>query len=205
VPLAEELELKLAYEIHAPMGPNAPEILRVREVYDEVGSPLLGFVADFSSTMRRMSPTLLRAVRRMGLDDDTVARMQEIWATDLPMRERQEQFLDELGARDFDPARLGPLARLAFNMHGHVDPAEWSEIMPQILHVHAKFFDIDEHGEEPSIDYPALVREFVRGGYRGFWSSEWEGHAFADLGDVDPIDLVRRQHALIRRSMHALS
>ena len=99
VPLAEELELKLAYEIHAPMGPNAPEILRVREVYDEVGSPLLGFVADFSSTMRRMSPTLLRAVRRMGLDDDAVARMQEIWATDLPMRERQEQFLDELGAR----------------------------------------------------------------------------------------------------------
>src|SRR3712207_8487605 len=61
-------------------------------------------------------------------------------------------------------------------MHGHVDPAEWADIMPQIKHVHAKFYDIDEHGDEPAIDYPAIVREFVRGGYSGFFSSEWEGH-----------------------------
>ena len=59
--------------------------------------------------------------------------------------------------------------------------------MPQILHVHAKFYDIDENGQEPAIDYPELVRVFVEGGYRGYWSSEWEGHAFAELGEVDPL------------------
>jgi hypothetical protein len=73
--------------------------------------------------------------------------------------------------------------------------------MPQIVHVHAKFYDIDEHGNEPAIDYPSIVREFVKGGYRGYFSSEWEGHAFADLDEADPIDLVRKQHALIRRSI----
>ena len=88
-------------------------------------------------------------------------------------------------------------------MHGHVDPAEWADIMPRIVHVHAKFYDIDNAGNEPAIDYPALVRVFVEGGYSGFFSSEWEGHAFADLGEADPIDLVRRQHALIRRSITA--
>ena len=70
--------------------------------------------------------------------------------------------------------------------------------MPQILHVHAKFYDIDENGQEPAIDYPELVRVFVEGGYRGYWSSEWEGHAFAELGEVDPLLLVRKQHDLIR-------
>lgn len=203
LPLAEQLELKLAYEIHAPLGPNAPEIMKVREVYAELDSPLLGFVADFSSTMHSMSPTLLRAVRRAGLDDEAVQRLQAIWATDASMRERQEEFIGYLRGRDFDPARLGSFAHLAFNMHGHVSLKEWADIMPQILHVHAKFYDIDEHGNEPAIDYPELVRVFVEGGYRGYWSSEWEGHAFAELGEVDPLLLVRRQHDLIRRSMRA--
>ncbi|MFE6255943.1 DUF6379 domain-containing protein [Agromyces sp. NPDC057865] len=204
LPIAEELELKLAYEIHAPMGPNAEPILKVRDVYAELDSPLLGFVADFSATMHSMSPTLLRAVRRAGLDDDAVQVLQDIWATDAPMRQRQEEFIAYLRGRDFDPGRLGSFAHLAFNMHGHVDPREWADIMPQILHVHAKFYDIDEQGEEPAIDYPELVRVFVEGGYRGYWSSEWEGHAFAELAEVDPLLLVRRQHDLIRRSMRAL-
>jgi len=203
LPVAERLELQLAYEIHAPMGPNDPTILKVRDTYAELDSPLLGFVADFSATMRAMSPTLLRAVRRAGLDDEAVARLQEIWATDASMRERQQEFIGYLRGRDFDPGRLGSFAHLAFNMHGHVDPREWADIMPQILHVHAKFYDIDEDGDEPAIDYPELVRVFVEGGYRGYWSSEWEGHAFAELGEVDPLVLVRRQHDLIRRSMRA--
>ncbi|MGX5771075.1 C-glycoside deglycosidase beta subunit domain-containing protein [Microbacterium trichothecenolyticum] len=204
LPIAESLDLKLAYEIHAPMGPNSPEIMKVRDVYADLDSPLLGFVADFSSTMRSMSPTLLRAVRRAGLDDEAVARLQEIWATDAPIRERQQEFIGYLNGRDFDPGRLGSFAHLAFNMHGHVDPREWADIMPQILHVHAKFYDIDENGQEPAIDYPELVRVFVEGGYRGYWSSEWEGHAFAELGEVDPLLLVRKQHDLTRASMRAV-
>ncbi|BCW72906.1 DUF6379 domain-containing protein [Arthrobacter sp. NicSoilB8] len=201
LPLAEDLELKLAYEIHAPLGPNSPEIIKVRDVYAELDSPLLGFVADFSSTMHSMSPTLLRAVRRAGLDDEAVQRLQAIWATDAPMRVRQEEFIAYLRGRDFDPARLGSFAHLAFNMHGHVSAKEWADIMPQIMHVHAKFYDIDDQGNEPAIDYPELVRVFVEGGYRGYWSSEWEGHAFAELGAVDPLLLVRQQHDLIRKSM----
>ena len=204
LPVAEKLELTLAYEIHAPMGPNAEPILRVRETYAELDSPLLGFVADFSSTMHAMSPTLLRAVQRAGLDDDALAELQRIWATDATMQERQQEFIGYLKGRDFDPGRLGSFAHLAFNMHGHVDPREWADIMPQITHVHAKFYDIDEHGQEPAIDYPELVRVFVEGGYRGYWSSEWEGHAFAELGEVDPLLLVRKQHDLIRASMRAL-
>jgi hypothetical protein len=155
--------------------------------------------------MHAMSPTLLRAVQRAGLDDEALATLQSIWATDATMQERQQEFIGYLRGRDFDPGRLGSFAHLAFNMHGHVAPAEWADIMPQILHVHAKFYDIDENGQEPAIDYPELVRVFVQGGYRGYWSSEWEGHAFAELGEVDPLLLVRRQHDLIRASMKAVT
>jgi hypothetical protein len=126
--------------------------------------------------------------------------LQSIWATDADINARHGEFVTYLRARGIAPDSLGSFARLAFNMHGHVDPREWADIMPQIVHVHAKFYDIED-GAEPAIDYPAIVGEFVRGGYSGFFSSEWEGHAFADLGEADPVDLVRRQHDLIRRSI----
>jgi Domain of unknown function (DUF6379)/Xylose isomerase-like TIM barrel len=201
LPLADELDLTLGWEIHAPYGPNTPKVLEIRELYDAIDSPRLGFVADFSATMRRMSPTLLRKLATMGLASNDLDRLQEIWAKDTGIDERHAEFVEYLQSRNIAPESLGSFARLAFNMHGHIDPKEWSDIMPRIVHVHAKFYDIDGDGNEPAIDYPALVDVFVRGGYAGFFSSEWEGHAFADLDEADPIDLIRKQHALIRRSI----
>jgi hypothetical protein len=139
----------------------------------------------------------------MGLEPRDLEKLQEIWATDSGIDARHAEFVEHLRSRGIAPESLGPFARLAFNMHGHVDPAEWADIMGQIVHVHAKFYDIDEHGDEPAIDYAALVRVFVEGGYSGFFSSEWEGHAFADLDEADPVALVGWQHDLIRRSITA--
>lgn len=201
LPLAEQYDMRLGYEIHAPSGPNDPRVLKIREMYDEIGSERLGFTADFSSTMHSLSPTLLRTLRSMGMPEEYFPVMDEIWRKPKPMHERNQEFEDFLTAQGFDWARLGPFTRLAFNMHGLVPPEEWLDIMPQMFHVHAKFYDIDESGNEPAMDIPRIVRQFVKGGYKGFLSSEWEGHAFADLGESDPIDLVKKQHALMRRAI----
>lgn len=201
LPIAEQLNLKLAYEIHAPDGPNSPKIMEVRETYAELDSELLGFVADFSSTMHSMAPVLLKAFRKMGLDEDGIEKLQEIWRMDAPMMALQDEFIGYLNSRGIDPLQFGAFTRLAFNMQGKVPVEEWADIMPQIQHVHAKFYDIDEDGNEPAIDYPAHARVFMNNGYQGYWSSEYEGHAFADVGDVDPIALVRKQHDLIARTL----
>src|SRR3954454_12685551 len=66
MPVADELDLTLGWEIHAPLGPNSPKVVEIRELYDEIGSPRLGFVADFSSTMHAMAPTTLRKLATMG-------------------------------------------------------------------------------------------------------------------------------------------
>jgi sugar phosphate isomerase/epimerase len=201
LPLAEKYDQKLGYEIHAPSGPNNPQVLQMREMYDELQSDRLGFTADFSSTMHSLSPTLLRTLGQMGMPEEYFAVMDEIWHEPTPMHVRNQKFEDFLTSENFDFARLGPFTRLAFNMHGLVPPEEWLDIMPQIFHVHAKFYDIDENGDEPAMDIPRIVRQFVEGGYQGYLSSEWEGHAFSDLGESDPIDLVKKQHALMRRAI----
>jgi hypothetical protein len=125
LPLAEKYDQKLGYEIHAPQGPNDPKILQIREMYAELGSDRLGFTADFSSTMHSLSPTLFRTLTQMGLPEEHFAVMQDIWRKPLPMQERNQEFEDYLSSNNFDPARLGPFTRLAFNMHGLVPPEEW--------------------------------------------------------------------------------
>lgn len=201
LPLAEKYDQRLGYEIHAPSGPNDPKVVQIRELYEELGSERLGFTADFSSTMHSLSPTLLRTMRQMGMPEAYFSVMDEIWHEPTPMHVRNQKFEDFLTAENFDFARLGPFTRLAFNMHGLVAPEEWLDIMPQMFHVHAKFYDIDENGDEPAMDIPRIVRQFVAGGYQGYLSSEWEGHAFSDLGESDPIDLVQKQHVLMRRAI----
>ncbi|WP_424467389.1 sugar phosphate isomerase/epimerase family protein [Pseudoclavibacter helvolus] len=201
LPLAEKYDQRLGYEIHAPSGPNAPQILAIREMYEELGSERLGFTADFSSTMHSLSPRLLRTLKNMGMPEEYFPVMDEIWRRPEPMHVRNQAFEDFLTAEKFDFARLGPFTRLAFNMHGLVPAEEWLDIMPQMFHVHAKFYDIDEHGQEPAMDTARIVRQFVRGGYQGYLSSEWEGHAFADLGESDPVEQIRQQHALMRRAI----
>ena len=176
-------------------------MLQIREMYEELDSDRLGFTADFSSTMHSLSPTLLRTLGQMGMPEEYFAVMDEIWHEPTPMHVRNQKFEDFLTSENFDFARLGPFTRLAFNMHGLVPPEEWLDIMPQIFHVHAKFYDIDENGDEPAMDIPRIVRQFVEGGYQGYLSSEWEGHAFSDLGESDPIELVKKQHALMRRAI----
>ena len=201
LPLAEQYDQKLGYEIHAPSGPNDPKVVAIRELYEELGSDRLGFTADFSSTMHSLSPTLLRTMRQMGMPEEYFSVMDEIWHEPTPMHVRNQKFEDYLTGEGVDPLTFGPFTRLAFNMHGLVPPEEWLDIMPQIFHVHAKFYDIDANGDEPAMDIPRIVKQFVDGGYTGYLSSEWEGHAFADLGEADPIDLVKKQHALMRRAI----
>jgi sugar phosphate isomerase/epimerase len=203
LPLAEKYDQRLGYELHAPAGPNDDKIMGIRELYADLSSERLGFTADFSSTMHSLSPTLHRTLRQMGLPDEHFAVMQETWRKPIPMHERNQQFEDYLRAHDFDPAQLGPFTRLAFNMHGLVPPEEWLDIMPLIFHVHAKFYDIDENGDEPAMDIPRIIAQFVEGGYQGYLSSEWEGHAFADLGESNPVELVKAQHKLIRRTIES--
>jgi hypothetical protein len=201
LPLAEKYDQYLGYEIHAPSGPNNPQVLQMREMYDELQSERLGFTADFSSTMHSLSPTLLRTLGQMGMDEKHFPVMDEIWHEPTPMHVRNQKFEDYLSGEGVDPLRFGPFTRLAFNMHGLVPPEEWLDIMPQIFHVHAKFYDIGADGEEPAMDIPRIVKQFVVGGYQGYLSSEWEGHAFSDLGESDPIDLVKKQHTLMRKAI----
>ena len=75
-----------------------------------------------------------------------------------------------------------------------VDPADLADLMPYVVHVHAKFWDMTDELTDPHVPYDAVVRALVDGGYRGSLSSEYEGPR--DLYRAS--DMLRRQQAMLR-------
>jgi hypothetical protein len=158
LPLAERLGIVLAIEVHAHQHARHDKVLAMVERYEELGSPLLGFVADWGTTTSGLAPSMVEAYRRRGASPDLLAAADELWrkyysdgppADDAAHGERFGSFIG-LAARHGSP-ELG--IDLAINATGLFGPARvdsWRELMPWVRHVHGKFFGIDETGEEPS-------------------------------------------------------
>ena len=66
-----------------------------------------------------------------------------------------------------------------------VDPADLVDLMPYVVHVHAKFWDMTDDLTDPHIPYDGIVRALVEGGFTGSVSSEYEGPR-------EPLPRVRR-------------
>ena len=188
--------LKFGFEVHSPMAVDSPEILQLRELYEQIDSPLLGFTPDFSASMHSVPPSLIAAHQESGMSPELTELAIEVWNSDTTMPQKFERFAAEAPPLGATPADMGKLQML-LTMHGRQDPRRWSEIMDRVVHVHAKFYGIGADGDEPSIDNKAILDVLIDAGYTGYLSSEWEGHAYTDA--VSGWDMVAGQHQLFRR------
>ncbi len=182
LPLAEKLNVKLGLEIHAPDSVTSPIVMKYRDLYDELDSPCLGFVPDFGSTATCVSPAFTNYFRSLQIPENLIALGEKTWLepTDPTNPHGKIAIFHErakaIGARETDIAEMF----MIFGLFSHQDPQMWREIMPQVVHIHGKFYDFNEHGSESAIPYEEILPVFVEGGYNGFMSSEWEGHFFSD-------------------------
>lgn len=201
VPLAEKLDLKLGPEIHAPLTVDSPQVLAYREMYAKVGSPCLGFIPDFGTTARRVPEPYLDTLRKKGIAEHLIATAVEIWRLPSDSIAKRNELAERLRGQKVEPTTFSALA-VMFNILSANPPTVWREIMPQVIHIHGKFYDFDSEGNECAIPYDELLRLFVEDGYNGFMSSEWEGHMYSS---ASAFDLVAKHHALCRRILGTLS
>ena len=194
--IAERLDMKFGVEVHSPESVDSPHVAHLRELFDDVGSPQLGFVPDFSASMHDVPPSLVKAHRESGMPEELIALVADVWHSDSTMPEKFARFREESAKLGASPGDVGKL-NMVLTMHGRMDPRRWADLMPRVVHVHGKFYWIDEDGNEPSIDHEAIMRVLVEAGYTGYISSEWEGHAYTDA--ASGWDLCRGQHDLMRR------
>ena len=195
LPLAEQLQVKMGPEVHAPFTINAPMMLAYREMYERLKSPFLGFIPDFGASAVALPPSYLEYLRQEGMPPDLMALAVGIWAGPEDAQWKREEFNRRAAALKADPSAVSGLS-VMFSILSPQDPRAWLEIMPQVIHVHAKFYEFDAAGNEASIPYERLLPVFVEGGYSGFMSSEWEGHMYSKASGFDA---VQKHHALCKR------
>jgi sugar phosphate isomerase/epimerase len=194
VPFAEKHRVKLGLEIHAPATLTSDHTLPFREMYAQVNSPFLGFVPDFGTTARAIPPTVINSYLQDGIAFDAIELALSFWGAEGEVGERMQGFEDAARSAGLSEQIVVQLS-LMFVLFGRLAPEAWAEIMPQVVHIHGKFFDFDENGSEIAVDYPRVLKVFLDAGYDGYMSSEYEGHIFSDEGAFAKLE---KHHALCR-------
>jgi sugar phosphate isomerase/epimerase len=200
LPLAEKLNVKLGMEIHAPDAVDSPIVMQFREMYAKADSPYLGFIPDFGSSADRISPAFGRYFREIGLPEELIAMGESMWpANSANPRAAIEGFAEKAEGAGYKKSQYAEVFMI-FGLFSKQKPEAWLEIMPQVVHIHGKFYDFAESGSESAIPYESLLPVFVNAGYNGFMSSEWEGHFFTDDGGFAK---VQAHHKLCQRILDA--
>ncbi|GGI47455.1 sugar phosphate isomerase/epimerase [Agromyces flavus] len=203
-PIAEEYGVTLALEVHADQYASHPRILALRDRYEKVGSPFLGFTMDWGATVSGFAPSLIEAYRRRGASEELLNAVTGLWdeffqqGPPADQAEHGQRFGRFIGlAAQHGRPDLG--IDMGINATGLFGPArvdDWLEIFPWIKHVHGKFFGIDDQHEEPSVPVRDLIRLLVQNGYNGAISSEYEGWHWNSW--QSPFDIIRDEQAVQR-------
>lgn len=194
-PYAEEYDVKLGVEIHAPMRYDHRWIQRVLEVIHRVDSTHLGLVPDMGIHVLNFPRVVSERFKRDGATPEIVDYIVDVF-NDHP---------DDLETLTREVAWRGGNAldvSFATNVTGYnwVDPKEMIPHLPYIFHIHAKFYEMVDDDHEFSIPYRDIVPVLVENDWNGYLSSEYEGNRhIQDIEPVDSVEQVRRQQAMFAR------
>lgn len=194
VPYAEQYNIRMALEIHAPFNFDHEWIQRHLETYAKVGSPYLGILPDMGIFEKRFPRVRSDRYIRQGAHPHIVEYISEVYAR----HEGTENLVEDvkkMGGNELDLAMAHDTHHMTY-----VDPRRLLEFMPIIFHVHAKFNEMLEDYTEYSIPYHEIVPVLIEGGYAGYLSSEYEGNRhIQDAFPVDSVEQVRRQQVMLSR------
>ncbi len=179
LPLAEKYQVILAVELHSPLSIYNPEVIHLREMFDRLQSPYLGFIPDFSTTMTSVPEGYWANLRQAGAPEGLIDAAKAIWITDDPIPAKFGALAEASQRFEANPAVSGQI-NMSMTMFGHAPVDSWREIMPYTRHVHGKYYYVNDQGVEPSIPYAALMKMLKEERYAGTISAEWEGQAFTE-------------------------
>lgn len=187
LPYAERHGLKLGYELHAPLTIESDATQRLLAQVRRLSSPSLGLIPDAGIFTRSVPKFRVAGARTRGVPEPLLQRGLELWRARATLAQAQA-VLTGLGA----DARTFTALEVFWGSFGQSEPAALAQILPYTIHVHGKFFSIED-GDEPDVRYAELVDALVRGGYRGWMSSEYEGP------DTDSYAIVQAHQQMVRR------
>ena len=199
IPYAEDANVILGLEVHAPMHIKNPDIDNWLKVKDETGTKNLGFIPDFGIYEQKPTPIILRQCIRDGMDADIIQRAQEKKDEGMTLMEGMAYFKDKVKT----PGDMDGVWRV-FNVSPD-DPEDLRKLMPHVVGFHGKFWNMLDNMQEESVDYVSPLKVIVESGFSGYINSEYEGgRHMQDIGEVCGVEQVRRHHAMMRNTIEKI-
>lgn len=217
---AEKYNVRIGKEIHAPL-PIKPGTRvqptkgmaaaldfkmadQIIELADRTGSKHVGLVPDFGIFQHSPSKVAIDYAKRH-------AKMPE--SIDFILENSKDYELDDMYTvlderypnHGLD---LGTVERMSLH-RSSADPEDIIDIIPYIVSIHGKFYDMTEIPGKPgcyedkAIDYETPMKYLRENGFDGYIDSEFEGQRDQqDMGEehlVDEVEQVRRHHEMLKR------
>jgi hypothetical protein len=184
-PVCEDYGVKLGIEIHSGASSWVlPAIQKLINLIGQINSPYLGIIPDMSMFQTRLldSHMAVGMAKRVGMDDRVIDDMKRAF---------EGGSLDDYRALCFKRIDESPdeNVRRVMRVFSYVekhDPKELAELMHLVIHVHGKFWEMDENNEETQINYRDILPIFVNSGYDGYISAEFEGRLMPGQDPFEP-------------------
>ena len=244
LPVAEECDIRLGKEIHAPIPLNGQYVNEIVDYVQKTGTKHLGIVPDWGIFAFRPSEVTLdwyvrQGAKRESCDlvtelcmDNYTGKSNELNEIDLSLYTAGniESFYNHFIKFGDAPADLVPAFRkmkalivenvpdykdIDFEVMGQAlllsrtKPEDLKELMPYIVSIHGKFYNMSEIPGRPgqyqdiAVDYENPIRVLKECGYEGYIDSEYEGQRrFQDRGVEDlisEVDQVRKHQEMLKR------
>ena len=194
-PYAEELDIRMGVEVHAPMWAGHPAVQAYGEMYEKLDTPYLGWIPDFGGTATRIPESMLNAARAVGAPESLVDLVKEIWPEPGMSHEKAAKLREAALKQGHQPLHIQAFALAFFILSNH-DPKSWAQLVDRTIHIHGKFYGVSEDLVEEAIPYDVILPLFRDGGFTGTIVSEWEGHAYLATGGFEQVE---RHQAMSRK------
>lgn len=196
---AEEKDIAIGYEIHAPLTFRSREIQDVLDFIHKHDTKHIGFIPDLGIFSKRLPPVMINQFRRGGAQEKIISFLEETYQEKGIIENSRSpdciyrDDLKKMGASAVDYDLLGWSGAYAYS-----DLADLKEMIPYTINIHGKFYEMTEDYREPSVDYEGVVSKLIELGYEGYIVSEYEGQRWVeDIMEVDSVEQVRRQHMML--------
>jgi hypothetical protein len=195
VPYAEELDVHMGVEVHAPWHMEHAWILRTVEVADRLGTRHLGLLPDMGIFMKHYPPVWRARFEREGARPEVAQFIVD---------QHEQKIMAEYTIYEVAVKMRGNPAevRMAETLRHapYSNPKRIGDYIPYFHHIQAKFYEMTPDDRDPSLAYDEVIGTLVAHGWEGYLSSEYEGNRWIqDVEEVDSREQVRRQHRMFER------
>lgn len=192
IPFAEDHDIKLGIEVHAPWNINSAWMYKHWEVMEKTNTKHFGFIPDMGGFTARLPRVQIDRMIRNGADPkiaEYVCNQHEKGV----MAEYTIYEVSRMSSRRIDMA-VAELSR----HNTCVNPLSLLPHIDRIVHIHGKFLEMLDDCTEYSIPYKEVIDVLNQGGYAGYIASEYEGNRhIQDVHEVDSVEQVRRHQQMM--------